>query len=191
MKLSPLIYKIVHPANLINKRINKRLKKYINPYTKFTLDFGCGVGLNSSIFNSKQYLGVDIDKDRIKYAKTLYPNYNFSAIKNNKIEIPDESVDLIFICGVIHHLSNEEVMAYFHEFQRILKKDGQIARFEPCISKRYKIRSYLMKLFDEGKYIRNIKDYTKLFDKKFKVNIHTIFKSIYFYRMLFFSAKKN
>ncbi len=47
-------------SNFIKKNINKK---------KYVLDFGCGTGFFSKLFNSKKYLGVDININFVSVAK--------------------------------------------------------------------------------------------------------------------------
>jgi len=46
----------------------KAIKSYVD-INKKTLDYGCGTGNFSIIFNKKKYLGIDIDNESIEYAK--------------------------------------------------------------------------------------------------------------------------
>ena len=189
MKLPPFAYKLTHP-----KSIPIKLKKLIEPNfslkDKKVLDFGCGTGTNARIFEPKDYTGVDIDLDRIELAQELNPKYNFEQIKDEKIDLPDESQDYIFICGVLHHISDEVINKYIKEFKRILKHKGSLLIFEPADFPEWKISSKLMILLDDGEYIRKEKEYFDLF-KDFKVKEHNKFRIIYFYRTLFFSATKD
>ena len=36
------------------------------------LDFGCGIGSNSKLFNSENYIGVEVDKSRVESARLKY-----------------------------------------------------------------------------------------------------------------------
>ncbi|MBU4310929.1 class I SAM-dependent methyltransferase, partial [bacterium] len=74
MRLSPFIYhKIVRPKFAIKKYILNVIKEEFDFENKKVLDFGCGTGSNSFIFDSSHYLGVDINKERIAYAQKLFP----------------------------------------------------------------------------------------------------------------------
>ncbi|MBM7624443.1 class I SAM-dependent methyltransferase [Sporohalobacter salinus] len=73
MQLPPQLYHwLIRPKWLTNIYINDLLKENFTFENKKILDFGCGVGSTSSIFNSKNYLGVDINQKRIEYAQKLH-----------------------------------------------------------------------------------------------------------------------
>ena len=49
----------------------------------FVLDFGSGAGFFSRLFNSKKYLGVDINKNFIKVSRTKNREYNYRILEND------------------------------------------------------------------------------------------------------------
>jgi len=159
---------------------------------KKVLDFGCGLGGCSPYFSPSNYLGVDIDEERINYATKAYPNYCFSVIENEKMPFKDSSFDIIFVCGVLHHMPDRTVLRCIKEFYRLLKPDGKIIAFEAFIFPKSKLNNLAMKLLDEGKYIRSEQEYRTFFaDEKFRVTIHRRIKTFYLYNLLFFSAEKK
>lgn len=189
MRVSPIIYNtFVHPK-IFTKVYGKKLSAYVDIRDKKVLDFGCGTGNNCILFDSSKYLGIDIDSDRIKYARKLNSEYNFKVVDSNLKEIKDSSYDRILISAVLHHISDSDINDYIDDFKRILKPDGQIMIYEPYYSADFKIGNWVMKTFDEGEYIRNEQQYLKLFEKDFNSKVHTRFKMINFYKGIFFTLK--
>lgn len=83
---------------------------------KIILDAGCGSGFSAmalfgDYLNAHDYLGVDIS-DSIEVAKIRFNEKGYCGdfLKADLINlpIPDESVDIIFSEGVLHHTDNTE-----------------------------------------------------------------------------------
>ena len=54
-------------------------KVFVDDYYKKgdrVLDFGCGVGSNSTLFHNDDYIGVDVDKSRVLSSRLKYPKSN-------------------------------------------------------------------------------------------------------------------
>jgi len=192
MYLNPYLYqKIVRPKFGIEKYIKKIIQKEFNFGGSKILDFGCGTGSNSFIFEPENYIGVDVDKKRIDFARKLFFKYKFAVIEKNILPVKDNSIDYICIFATIHHIPDYIFQEYKKEFKRVLKNTGKIIMIEPVLSEDYKFNNWLMKIFDDGKYIRYEKEYIKLLDKDFIVTVHKRFRKFFFYNELFFSANKR
>ena len=64
------------------------------------LDFGCGIGSNSKLFESEDYIGVEVDESRVGSARLKYPESQFEQIpfissKDDKMPFDDNSFDII------------------------------------------------------------------------------------------------
>ena len=99
------------------------------------LDFGSGIG-NSipwfrKYFPDTKLICSDISEKSIEVSQKRFPGKEeFSKISSEKIELPDESVDLIFTTCVFHHIPYEEHELWIKELKRILKKGGLLIIFE-------------------------------------------------------------
>lgn len=88
MEVPALIFdKLWRTKYTTGKYITKLLSGKINFSGKRILDFGCGTGSHSFLFDSDEYLGVDINGKRIIYAQKHYPEYKFQKIDTDKLEI--------------------------------------------------------------------------------------------------------
>ncbi len=191
MQLNPFFYtKLIRPRFMVRKYIESIIKENFNFDDVYTLDFGCGTGANSYMFDQNKYLGVDVDEDRILYAKKKFPKCKFDILKNNIIPAENNSFDFICILATIHHISDKDFKSYIEEFSRVLKQNGKLIIIEPCFLKNSFFNNWFMNFFDEGKYIRTEKEYIYLFEGKFEIFIHKRFKKFFFYNEIFFSAKK-
>lgn len=90
----------------------------------FAQEFSRKVGEKGMVYaidiNHKalEFISDNFEKEGIKNAKTLLGNFN-------GVNLPEKSVDLIFLRNVFHHLSGQE--EYFRNIKKILKDDGKIA----------------------------------------------------------------
>lgn len=156
---------------------------------KNVLDFGCGVGSSSCLFEPTAYIGVDCDNRRIKYAKKLYPDYNFITIKNGHLPLPNDSINHIIILSVLHHIPTKLVSDYLKEFQRILQSDGNLIIAEPCFQDKTSLSNWYMSALDRGKYIRSEDEYLDIFRKaNYETKILKRYNQLLLYNKIIFSA---
>ena len=190
MELSPRLYNwFVRPSWFSSLFINNTLKSEFDFNNKKVLDFGCGIGSSSPIFDPDNYLGIDCDPRRIHYAKNLYSDHNFAVINSHNIPLSRNSIDYILVISVLHHIPREDLLLYLVEFKRVLKPDGKILINEPCFFANYTFSNLCMKLFDRGKYIQSEDEYLELFrNYNYKVKIYDRYNQLYFYNKLFLSA---
>lgn len=190
MQLPPKLYNwLVRPEWLTNIYINDLLKENFILKNKDVLDFGCGIGSTSSIFSPEDYLGIDPDQERIKYAQQLYSDYDFQTLDKGKLDFEANSFDYILMIAVLHHIPSDELRDILQQFHQILKSTGRIIVIEPCFFSNSYLNNYFMKIMDNGDYIRNLNQYFKLFQNQYyKVNPIAKYKKMILYNELFFSA---
>ena len=130
------------------------------------LDLGCGTGELAPVFINAgyTYVGIDIEPERIEYARKAYPEGSFHAMDANALQYPDHYFDQILITGVLHHLPDEEVRGIVKEMKRALKPEGRALVMEDiALSGSHNLLGALIHLADEGAYIRRPRQYTPLF----------------------------
>ncbi|SJZ40397.1 class I SAM-dependent methyltransferase [Selenihalanaerobacter shriftii] len=190
MKLSPKLYHwFVRPTWLSNLYINNVIKRNFNIQNKSVLDFGCGIGSSCSMFSPNNYLGVDLDQNRIKYARHLYPQYNFHVLKEKDLNILSDVFDYILIVAVLHHIPSKKLSDVLQEFSRILKSNGSIIVIEPCFFINSHFNNYFMNFFDNGKHIKTMEGYFEIFrHHNYQINKIKKYKKLLFYNEILFSA---
>jgi ubiquinone/menaquinone biosynthesis C-methylase UbiE len=193
MELSPkYYYYFVRPKWFSNIFFNKMLKDYFDFKDKEVLDFGCGIGSSSFLFQPSTYIGVDCDNKRIEYANKLYPEYKFMTVKEGRLDISTNSIDYIIILSVLHHIPSEALSGYLMEFKRIMKPAGRIIIVEPCLCRKQIISNWYMTNFDKGKYIRSEEEYLNIFNiNNFKTEVIKRYNQLLFYNKIMFSAYPN
>jgi SAM-dependent methyltransferase len=96
------------------------------------LDYGCSVGNASARLKEhcRSLTGIDISEVAIEIARAKMGggNASFSVMDAMKMSFPDESFDLVFGSGIIHHLDTGKAVSEVH---RVLRSGGQAIFWEP------------------------------------------------------------
>jgi len=97
------------------------------------VDLGCGVGTFTTEAGKKgcNVIGIDMSPIAIHYAKKLFKKYGkgkgkFIVGSIHKIPAPNNSVDKIYMGGVIEHIPNSLFRKTLKEARRVLKVGGEI-----------------------------------------------------------------
>lgn len=117
----------------IRTDFSDRLKEYAS--SKDVMECGCGV--NSYAYKLspivKTLYGIDISDEAVrqssdKATENNLKNCSFSVMNAESLEFKDQSFDLIFGVGIIHHL---DLQLFYGEAARVLKTRGRIIFMEP------------------------------------------------------------
>lgn len=112
------------------------------------LDIGCGVGrlpigLRAHFGLLSNYTGVDVDHGRIKWCRKHITGSNvefvFVDVANERynpagepiseefrLPLDDASFDAIYLYSVFSHMETPDVVAYLHEFRRLLAQGAMV-----------------------------------------------------------------
>jgi arsenite methyltransferase len=94
-------------------------------------DIGAGSGYFARRFapHVKKVYAVDIDRALLDVAaKGAPPNLETVLAAPDDPKLPPESVDLVFICDVLHHIENRP--DYYQKLKRALKPGGRIVNID-------------------------------------------------------------
>ncbi|MEO6456816.1 MAG: class I SAM-dependent methyltransferase [Chloroflexia bacterium] len=130
------------------------------------LDLGCGTGELAPIFIKAgySYAGIDIEPERIEYARKTYRQGEFHVMDASHLKYPDGHFDQILVTGVLHHLSDQEVREIVREMRRVLRPDGRALVMEDiALRGSLNLLGALVHLADAGAFIRRPKQYVSLF----------------------------
>jgi len=136
-----LLKRLIIPLALIDKH---------TPQTGTIIDLGCGEGTITNFLAkvpTRQLIGVDLDKNRIKHAKQNTSAKNIKYKLQNIVEYKfPKSTNAIIISDVFHHLSRATQTQLLKQISSSLKKNSTLIIKE--INASDMIRSKLSRLWD-------------------------------------------
>jgi SAM-dependent methyltransferase len=99
------------------------------------LDFGSGIG-NSIPFLRKYFsdhdvICADISKRSMELAQSRFPGReSYVRIENDRLPLPDASIDVVFTACVFHHIPESEHVFWLMELKRVCKTGGLLMVYE-------------------------------------------------------------
>ena len=113
------------------------------------LDIGCGEGRLPigclRVMGKLQYLGLDVQPRAIEWCKRYierqHPSFRFHLLnvanerynrgglplnQDFKFDVPDHSVDIIYLFSVFSHMNEADMRIYLADFRRILTDGGNV-----------------------------------------------------------------
>lgn len=145
------------------------------------LDFGCGSGCFSYLLakNGYEVTGIDLDFTPLQLVKEKidFPsNIKFMEGDIFKLDIPNNSFDVIFALDVLEHIEN--LSEYIELFKKVLAPNGIIVVSGPTENMLYKIgRKIAGERFTGDYHVTNISKIKEEFKAHLKVS--TIKKLIF------------
>ena len=121
----------------IHRKMMLKILKFhelVNDKNKKIIDVGCGYGTSLKYFHSlgyKNIYGIDPDNDLIKTIPKEIAEVKSGMAQ--KIPYPDESFDVVFVNGALHHIPIRKVTykEAIKEMDRVLKPGGHVFFMEP------------------------------------------------------------
>lgn len=104
----------------------------MHPHKGFRIaDLGCATGCFTKRLADLGYsvIGFDMSKRCIDHARSKYPGLDFEVGDIESLPLPDGSVDVVTLFGVLHHFP--DMTAPLRECTRVLKKGGLLFAFDP------------------------------------------------------------
>jgi SAM-dependent methyltransferase len=130
------------------------------------LDVGCGPGTNANWFAGVDYVGIDLNRRYIDYARHRYGR-DFRAADATRFEaLPDERFDFILVNSFLHHIGDEETRALLAHLRTLLTTDGHVHVLELVLPERTSIARLLARL-DRGEFPRPIPSWLELLSDSF------------------------
>lgn len=96
------------------------------------LEYGCGLYSQAGALGPicKSFQAIDISDAAVQRMSETYkaPNVSFTVMDAMKLTFPDDSFDLIYGSGIVHHL---DVESCAREVSRVLRPGGSAVFWEP------------------------------------------------------------
>lgn len=122
------------------------------------LDIGCGTGEFSSYFKPANYIGIDLEKKYLDFAKK---NHQGKFLLGDAKQLPfaSKSFPKILMIGILHHLDDLDCAQALQEAKRVLAQNGKILLMEDIKSANDAVLTKIIHFLDQGKWIRTKKTY--------------------------------
>lgn len=133
------------------------------------LDVGCGYGDYAPHFSEQHYTGIDHNESYIRTARTMNPGIDFRVADVADASICDDGpYDIVFLSGVLHHLTDDQVATLAANASAVLSPDGRFVAIEPVFHDGQRLSARLMIAADRGQWVRDQRGYCSLFDPAFE-----------------------
>jgi ubiquinone/menaquinone biosynthesis C-methylase UbiE len=161
----------------------KEMMRFEKDHDCKVLDLGCGDGTTEFFFGNWfpkfRITGIDVSPKSIEEAlRKNLKNSVFQILDNDTIPFENNSFDIVFVAGVLHHIDEAMQQGIITEIFRVLKPNGRFYLFEH--NPFNPLTKYLVNTcdFDKGvKLLTSKKTKSLLIKSGFKVQnlIYTIF----------------
>ena len=142
-----------------------------------SLDLDCGPGAFADMFVGDDYVGADLNRGYIEWARKHRPG-TFVVADARQVDLPDDRFDQVLIFGLLHHLPDEDVKSVLSETRRVLAPGGTALVIEdiPSIS-RLNLIGRLIHSIENGDYIRPPARYKALYEQFGTIEKEEVLKS--------------
>jgi SAM-dependent methyltransferase len=131
------------------------------------LDVGCGPGINTSLFEHADYVGLDWNEEYIAFARRRYGR-EFVATDIRTYE-PDQNqkFDFIFVNSFFHHIDTPGTRTILRRLHDLLSPDGHIHVVDLVLPDRPSPARVLAR-WDRGEFPRPLELWRELFTEVFE-----------------------
>jgi len=172
------------------QELSKRLKRI---KAKKILDIGCSTAFYRNSLTVKSYFGIDINETHIKAAKRRFPKDQFMLMNSLELRFPGNTFDAVISKGVLHHLTEKELVKSLKESLRVCKKNGMVITLDAIQpTNKWNMAGRFLRNLDQGHHVKHWSDYKNLLDKHFRLDEHVIVSSFpYEFAVYTISKTKN
>lgn len=171
------------PARLFNSvanlfyspRLLREIESRLDPQPgDIVLDIPCGTGTLRHLCSPEttNYLGVDIDGDRINDAKLKFNDpSSFQVGSVTNLDFENHYFDVILVSGLFHHLSDHDTDKALTELSRILKPTGKIVVLDAIWPRNpINLIGWFGRYLDQGRFVRTAEQFESMFRNNFNLN---------------------
>lgn len=140
------------------------------------LDVGCGTSKILRYLPEARYVGIDHNPEYIEASKRTYGSkgeFILGDVNDDHIRNRGQ-FDRILLLGVLHHLSDDEVIRLVSQLARTLKKDGHLVTFDNALVEGQHPLARLLAKLDRGRYVRSPNEYRMLLETALDVETEII-----------------
>jgi SAM-dependent methyltransferase len=130
------------------------------------LDLGCGYGDFTRYFAGRcSYVGIDHNPGYIDTARRLNSKFDAEFIcadVTDPVVAERGPYDLVFLAGVLHHLSDDQVRGLVDQVAPLLTPAGRFVALEPVFDPDQRLTARLIIASDRGRFVRDTAGYAHL-----------------------------
>jgi SAM-dependent methyltransferase len=172
MLSSPVIYDALQNVMGAKKARHEFVNEFVKPEAHCRiLDVGCGTAeILKYLPDSVEYWGYDISPEYIAAAKLEYGTRgNFICGLLDEAELAKlPKFDRVLGLGLLHHLNDDEAIAFFNLAKRALSTSGRVVTIDPCLAVGQNQIARFLILRDRGQNVRDAQSYVSLVQDSFK-----------------------
>ena len=131
------------------------------------LDVGCGPGTNTHHFDQAEYVGIDISRRYVEYARRRHRREFIAADATEFTVSPDQRFDFVLVNSFLHHVPDAAVESLLAHLSTVLTDEGHIHVMELELPARPSIGRLLARL-DRGDYPRPLPRWRALLTQSFE-----------------------
>jgi SAM-dependent methyltransferase len=159
-----------------NMQIMKKIDEFCPVGNKTVLDVGCGTGTYSRLA-SKDYVGLDLNKNFIDFANQKYGNRmkRFMIEDVTKINV-NRKFEVSFFFSMMHHFNDEQNSRILEKISHLSKEVYIIDLVKP----RYiyhPIKRVLVEL-DRGDFVRPVEKQKEIIRKHLNIKKEIVFNTV-------------
>ena len=126
------------------------------------LDVGCGPGTNTPHFLHVDYLGLDINRSYVDYARRRFRREFVVADVTKYTVDTAERFDFILVNSLLHHVDETSTRRVLSHLATLLTPDGHVHIIELVIPPEPSIPRRLAE-WDRGEYVRPLAEWRAIF----------------------------
>lgn len=142
------------------------VRQYLKPQTgQSVLDVGCGPADILEHLPSMRYVGFDSNPSYIETAKKKWgklASFHCCEVGQEEQLFAGQSFDLVMVNGVLHHLSDEQVVSVLNFAKKHLLPQGRLVTFDGCYTADQSVVAKYLLDHDRGQYVREEAAYVAL-----------------------------
>jgi ubiquinone/menaquinone biosynthesis C-methylase UbiE len=133
------------------------------------LDIGCGPADDLAYMpESVKYTGLDLSERYIDAARRRWGTRGEFYVKDvSEASLPTSAFDIVIANGVLHHLSDEEVLNLLKFAKRVLSIGGRLVTKDPVFIPSQRPIARFLADRDRGQNVRDIVEYVQLVTSEF------------------------
>lgn len=131
------------------------------------LDVGCGPGTNCRYFAEAEYLGLDINRDYIDYARGRYRRQ--FAVQDVCTYCPSDGrqFDFVLLNSLLHHLNDDDTHGLLSRLRPLIRQGGHVHVIELVMPEQECLARWLA-INDRGDYPRPLRRWQEIFAEHFQ-----------------------